>query len=182
MFAGFDSLDDSCLNGVRLMSIPTRHKRKHFEGGFISGQVHSSNVASSSQDGQQISGESGAIENNTDSSMLEMSSIGDDVQRSFNSVFASLDGMAHNLNVNFRVATVMSQYYAVVRKLKLPRGFDLNESAPDSSESSGSSVLCGPSIVGKLPSPWELGSSWSYTEARSSDLIRKLHDIRDDDR
>lgn len=90
--------------------------------------------------------------------------------------------MLHHLNVNLRVATAMSQFYSLLRKLKPLRGFDLNSFAPDENYPSQSSAIYVVTDCENLPSPWDLGYSWSTQDVNTSHVLERLNSIQDDDR
>jgi hypothetical protein len=113
---------------------------------------------------------------------LDHTFIGDHVQRSFNSARSSLDDTPHNLNVNLRVATAMSQFYSLLRRFKPARGFDLNTCVPHEDTSLQSPTLILHSASGVLPNPWHLGYAWSNDGVKTTRVYDKLNSIEDDDR
>lgn len=133
-------LDSAITNGIRLMSFPLRNKRKKLCT-MAAGQCSKNTQDAAPCQRASCSNYSEALSSSQSCSTLDYTTTGDHVQRSFNSVLSSLDDMPHYLNVNLRVATAMSQFYSLLRKLKPCRGFDLNASACDETYPSQSALL-----------------------------------------
>lgn len=75
----------------------------------------------------------------------------------------------------------MSQFYSLLRKQKPSRGYDLNSFATDENYLSQSSTVTVATDCEVLPSPWDIGFSWSTHDVNTSSVFERLNSIQDDD-
>jgi len=166
-------------SGIRLISVPISKKRKHLDSPVSSAEVN--NPRANPDSHAEPSNSHDASSSKQVHRSLHHRIIGDNVQRSFKAAMSSLDDMPHQLNVNLRVGTVMSQFYSLVRRLKLPTDIDLNAIDFDDSNASHGTKQFGTSTFSSPPSPWALGYSWTTNDVNASDVFAKLHCVRDDE-
>ncbi|CAD6232326.1 unnamed protein product [Miscanthus lutarioriparius] len=174
-----DVIASAVSSGIRLISVPISKKRKHLDSPVSSAEVN--NPRANPDSHAEPSNSHDASSSKQVHRSLHHRIIGDNVQRSFKAAMSSLDDMPHQLNVNLRVGTVMSQFYSLVRRLKLPADIDLNAIAFDDSNASHGTKQFGTSTFSSPPSPWALGYSWKTNDVNASDVFAKLHRVRDDE-
>lgn len=112
---------------------------------------------------------------------LEHFIIGDRVDSSLKGAIDSIHDMPDDISVNHRVTKVMSRFYSLVRRLKLPADIDLNAIAVDHLNCPHGPIPFQSTSHVPPPTPWLLGYSWSSGNVSTEAVFSRLHRIQDSD-